>query len=137
MVEFSVKFNLVNEGFLSIFLLVGALFGKGFDGIFFFVLVLYDKVDRGEISFSYLFDRFEKLMESSLIDSWLEEVSPFNQLLLFITEEFQFVSKTLEFEAKRVKGFFFLLGGMFEQELEDKVKVKVNFVGEGFVRLSK
>jgi hypothetical protein len=26
---------------------------------------------------------------------------------------------------------------MFEQELEDKVKVKVNFVGEGFVRLSK
>ena len=88
MIEFSVKFNFVNEGFLSIFLLVGSLFGKGFDGIFFFVLVLYDKVDRGKISLSYLFDWFKKLMESSLIDSRLEEVSPFNQLFFVITEEF-------------------------------------------------
>jgi hypothetical protein len=71
-IEFSVELNFVYEGFLTIFLLIGPLFGKGLDGIFSLVLVLNYKVDRGKISFSYLFYRLKKLMKTSLIDSWLK-----------------------------------------------------------------
>ncbi len=87
MIEFSVELDFVYEGFLTIFLLVGPLFGKGFDGIFSLVLILYYKVNRGKISFSYLFYRLKKLMKPSLINSWLKEISPFNQILLLITQE--------------------------------------------------
>lgn len=76
-------------------------------------------------------------MEAPLIDSWLEEISPFDEIFFVIIEEFQFVSKTLKFETERVKGFFFLLCWVFEEKFEDEVEVKGNFVGEGFVGLNK
>ena len=67
-------------------------------------------------------------MESSLVDSGLEEVSPFEKIFLFITEELELISKTLEFEAKWVEGFFFLFSGMFEEEFKDEVEVEGHFV---------
>ena len=137
MSQFSVQLNFVYERFLSIFFLVSSFFGKGFYSVFFLILVLYDQVDRGEVSLSDFFDRFKELMEASLVDSGFEKVSPVNKFFFFITEELELVSKTFELEAKGVEGFFFLFSGMFEEEFKDDIKVEGHFVMESFFRLNK
>jgi hypothetical protein len=67
-VKFPHDLNLVNEGLLSFLLAESALFGKSLNSIFFIVLMFDHQVNRGEIPLSYLFNRFEKLMKSSLVD---------------------------------------------------------------------
>lgn len=76
-VEFPVKFNFVDEGLLAIFLLVGALLRKSLDCIFFLVLVLYNQVNRGEIALSDFLYWFKQFVESALVQSWLQQVTPF------------------------------------------------------------
>ena len=88
MSEFSVEFDFIYQWLFAIILLVGPLFWKSLNSIFFLVLVLDDQIDRGEVSFSYLFDGFEQLVEPSLVESGLEHVSPLNKLLLVAQQEF-------------------------------------------------
>ena len=129
MSEFSVEFDFIYQWLFAIFLLVGPLFWKSLNSVFFLVLVLDDQIDRGEVSFSYLFDGFEQLVEPSLVESGLEDVSPLNKLLLVAQQEFQLTAKSLELESERFEGLLFLFGGVFEEEFADEVEIECHFVG--------
>lgn len=69
MVELTHYLDFFDQGLFSILFTVGSFFRESFDCIFFLVLVFDDEIDRGEISLSYFFDRFEQFMETSLIYS--------------------------------------------------------------------
>lgn len=76
-------------------------------------------------------------MESSLIEPGLEDVSPRNELLFVARQEFQLTAESLELESKGFEGLLFLFRWVFEEEIEDEIEIKVNFVGESFVALNK
>ena len=59
-----------------------------------------DEIHCGEISFSYFFDGFKKLVESSLIDFFGKDISPGDECLLIVLifkDETFF--KSLEFDS--------------------------------------
>lgn len=75
-IEVSHYLYLLNEALLSLLLTVGGLFGEGLDGIVLAFLKFLCQVDRGEITLPYLLLRLEQLMEASLVDLELKDLSP-------------------------------------------------------------
>lgn len=84
MTEFTVDLNFIDQRLFSVLFLVGAFLGKGLDCVLFLVFVLYDQVDRCEISFSYFLDRLEQFMEAALVEFRLEKISPINKFFLVV-----------------------------------------------------
>lgn len=68
MIELPHDLNLLNKTLLSILFTVGSFFGEGFDSVILMIVKFFYQVDRGEISFSYFFDRFKLFMEAFLVE---------------------------------------------------------------------
>lgn len=101
MIQFSINFDLVDQGLFTILFLEGTLFWKCFNSIFFFVFIFYDQVDRGKVTFTNFFYRFEKFMKATLIKYGLKLISPFNELLFIIAEELYLRFEPLKLKSKR------------------------------------
>ncbi len=136
MAEFSVEFNLIYQWLLSIFLLVGSLLWECFYCIFLLVLVLYYQVHWGEITFSDLLDGFEKLVETSLIDSGFEHISPVSKFVFMIGEELYLVAKSFKLNSERFEGFLFFISCVFEEKFKDQIVIKGHLVGNGLIGLN-
>lgn len=76
MVELPHDLDFLDETLFSIFFTVGGFLGEGFDCKVLMVIKFLDKVDRGKVSFSDLFDGFELLVKSFLIEVNFENFLP-------------------------------------------------------------
>jgi len=72
-VQISHDFYFLYQALLPLIFTVGCLLGEGFYGIAFSCLELLGKVYRCKVTFSYLLLWFELLVETSLIESPLQE----------------------------------------------------------------
>lgn len=84
MVEHPVNFNFVDNGCLAILLTISCLFGKGFYGELLPIFQTLSEIDGGEVAFSDLPHRSEKVMKSTLVDDLPELGLPFVQFGLLI-----------------------------------------------------
>lgn len=111
MVELPHDLNLLNKTLLSILFTVGSLFGEGFDSVILMIVKFFYQVDRGEISFSYFFDRFKLFMEAFLVEIIFEKFFPLSlivveklqnkEILLEIELDFIFVDEKSDFKYER------------------------------------
>lgn len=111
MIELPHDLNLLNKTLLSILFTVGSLFGEGFDSVILMIVKFFYQVDRGEISFSYFFDRFKLFMEAFLVEIIFEKFFPLSlivveklqnkEILLEIELDFIFVDEKSDFKYER------------------------------------
>ena len=131
MVEGSHDIDLINERLFSFFFTVSSLFRKSFHCILFSVFVLDDQINGSKVAFSDFFDGFEEFVETSLVDFFPEEVSPFKKFRgnvgifegegLVVTFELQCVGMS-EFH---FTGFLVIVSF----EVKDEIEVEVDFEG--------
>jgi hypothetical protein len=111
MAEMSHDFNFLNETLLALFFRVSGFFGKGLNSVSVFILMFFDKINRGEVSFSNFIKSLELLMKSSLVKFEFEDHSPSLKILVvgklvselcvtFFEEDFSGVLLESEFEIK-------------------------------------
>lgn len=67
---------LLNKALLSILFAISILFREGLHSIIYIIFKLLSKIDCCKITLPNLLDRFELLMESSLIDFRSKNISP-------------------------------------------------------------
>lgn len=111
MIELPHDLNLLNKTLLSILFTVGSFFGEGFDSVILMIVKFFYQVDRGEISFSYFFDRFKLFMEAFLVEIIFEKFFPLSlivveklqnkEILLEIELDFIFVDEKSDFKYER------------------------------------
>ncbi len=106
-------FNFLNQALFSFFFTVSGFFGKGLNSVSVFVFVLFDKINRGEVSLSYFIESLELLMESSLVEFEFKDDSP--SLKVFV------IAKLIsEFSITFFEEDFFSV--LLESELEIKIE---------------
>lgn len=78
-------FDFLDQTLLSFFFAVCGFFGEGLDSVSVFILMFFNKINRGEVALSDFIKSFELLMESSLVKFELEDNSP--SLKVFVSGE--------------------------------------------------
>lgn len=81
-VQASDDFNFFYKAFLAILFTVCCFFWKSFDSIFGFIFNSFDHIHSGKVSSSYLFHRFELLVEADLIEVFFQIRLPIRSVFI-------------------------------------------------------
>lgn len=76
-VELPHELDLIDQGLLALVFSVSCLLGKCLDSKSFFIFQPNSQINGRKVTLSDLFDRFEELVEASLIELASQDVPPF------------------------------------------------------------
>lgn len=139
MIEVTHYVNFVDKWLFSFVFAVSSFFRECFYSVFLAIFVLNDQINRSKVTFSDFFNRFEKLMETSLIKFSAKVVSPSKKLLrwirVFKTER---LIISLKLESMRMTKFGSVIFLIVESlKIKYKIKVESYFQMHSFFCLSK
>jgi len=81
MIHHTHNVDFIDQRLLALIFAEGSLFGKGFDRVFFAIFILDDQINGCKISFSDFLDRFEKFVESSLVEFSTQMIPPLKKMI--------------------------------------------------------